>query len=55
MQKDEEIPENAAAEEISDSDLDEVQGGNWAHQAQKTLSSTQKKFHNTAMTIIKNI
>lgn len=42
-------------EELTDETLDEVQGGNWIQQAQKTAKSVSKKFHDTANAVIKNV
>lgn len=42
-------------EELTDEALDEVQGGNWLTQAQKTAKSVSKKFNDTANAVIKNI
>lgn len=42
-------------EDLTDGALDDVQGGNWLQQAQKTANSINKKFHETANAVIKKI
>lgn len=41
--------------ELNENELDDAQGGNFLNQAQQFMSSTQKKLHDAANSVIKKI